>query len=101
MFDLFDKLIKSYFLVINSERAAMYAPDFKGKMIRTNKTLLEDFTKTFITKAKEKHLLPDIITVIAIFIYIYFYLFFRNKSLLLLVIIISSLCKNFSIVFIF
>jgi hypothetical protein len=39
--------------VVNSERAAMYAPDFKGKVLRTNKTLLEDMTKTFVPKAKE------------------------------------------------
>lgn len=31
--------------LINSERAAMQSPDFKGKMIRTNKQLLADITK--------------------------------------------------------
>jgi len=40
--------------MINGERAAMYAPDFRGKMIRTNKTLLEDMAKDFIQRAKEK-----------------------------------------------
>jgi len=39
--------------LINSERAAMISPDFKGKMIRTNKQLLEDMTSTFIEKANE------------------------------------------------
>ncbi|PRP73579.1 hypothetical protein PROFUN_02588 [Planoprotostelium fungivorum] len=40
--------------VINGERAAMYATDFKTKLIRTNKTLLEEMTKDFIQKSKEK-----------------------------------------------
>jgi hypothetical protein len=39
--------------VINSERAALISPDFKGKMVRTNKQLLEDITNTFIEKARE------------------------------------------------
>lgn len=38
--------------LINSERAAMYAPDFKGKMIRTRKMLLETHAKEFIANAK-------------------------------------------------
>jgi len=40
--------------LINAERAAMISPDFKGKMIRTNKQLLDDMTTNFIEKANEK-----------------------------------------------
>lgn len=39
-------------LVINSERAAMLSPDFKGKMVRTNKQILEDLAKDFIARYK-------------------------------------------------
>jgi hypothetical protein len=47
-------LLTHYIIVINSERAAMLSPDFKGKMIRTNKQLLAEITKTFIPRAKER-----------------------------------------------
>jgi len=40
--------------LINSERAAMVSPDFKGKMIRTNKQLLEDITGSFIERAQQE-----------------------------------------------
>jgi len=39
--------------LINSERASMISPDFKGKMIRTNKQLLADLSTTFVEKSKE------------------------------------------------
>jgi hypothetical protein len=47
---------RDFFLtkLINSERAAMLSPDFKGKMIRTNKQLLAEITKTFIPRANER-----------------------------------------------
>jgi len=40
--------------LINSERAAMYGPDFKAKMIRTQKQLLEDMSKEYIEKEKDR-----------------------------------------------
>ncbi len=43
-----------FFLVINSERAAMLGPDFKGKTMRTCKQLLDDMAKEWIPRAKEK-----------------------------------------------
>jgi len=46
--------------LINSERAAMISPDFKGKMVRTNKQLLEDMTNTFIEKANQSK--PNILS---------------------------------------
>lgn len=44
---------REFFLtkLVNSERASMISPDFKGKMIRTNKQLLSDITKDFIERA--------------------------------------------------
>eukprot|EP01117_Protostelium_nocturnum_P015431 TRINITY_DN5987_c0_g2_i1.p1 TRINITY_DN5987_c0_g2~~TRINITY_DN5987_c0_g2_i1.p1 ORF type:complete len:779 (-),score=261.64 TRINITY_DN5987_c0_g2_i1:40-2376(-) len=49
--DEFRDLLITKFL--NAERASMYATDFKTKIIRTNKTLLEEISKEFIAKNKE------------------------------------------------
>jgi len=38
--------------IINSERAAMYAPSFKGKLQRTRKTLLENMANNQLRKKK-------------------------------------------------
>ncbi len=42
------------YLVINGERGSMHAPDFKGKMMRTRKELLNEITKNFASKGKSK-----------------------------------------------
>ena len=40
-------------IVINSERAAIeWAPEFRGKMIRTRKQILEDMAQDFIAREK-------------------------------------------------
>jgi hypothetical protein len=39
--------------VINSERAAIeWAPEFRGKMVRTRKQILEDMAKDWIERQK-------------------------------------------------
>jgi len=40
--------------LLNSERSSMYAPDFKGKMMRTRKTLLENMAKEFKEKKTDQ-----------------------------------------------
>eukprot|EP01119_Soliformovum_irregulare_P000061 TRINITY_DN10051_c0_g2_i1.p1 TRINITY_DN10051_c0_g2~~TRINITY_DN10051_c0_g2_i1.p1 ORF type:complete len:145 (+),score=35.87 TRINITY_DN10051_c0_g2_i1:148-582(+) len=40
--------------LINSERAAMLSPDFKGKMIRTNKEILADLSRTYFPRDEEQ-----------------------------------------------
>jgi len=40
--------------LINAERAAMHSPEFKGKMIRTNKSILENLAAEFIPKQKKE-----------------------------------------------
>ncbi len=41
--------------MINSERVSLsYAPEFKTKMLRTNKQILSDLAKEYILKSKSK-----------------------------------------------
>ena len=48
------KIHCNIFPVINAEKGALHAPDFKGKLIRTRKEMLADITKDYNAKAKEK-----------------------------------------------
>ncbi len=41
------RILTLRFLVINGERAAMYAPDFKGKGIQTRRMVLKDIVDKY------------------------------------------------------